>query len=316
MPFTERKKGLIALLTVTLIWGWTFIWMKESINAVKTHLGEGHATTTVGLFIVLRFGIAALLLPLILRSARGLRAHPGVWRKGGLIGLSFFGGFFFQLFGLDEVDPAVSAFLTSLYVVFTAIIATALQRKLPRRTLVFGVLLATFGAGSISGPPKVDFSPGEILTILAAFVFGVQIIITDRFTRTCDPIAITQVSFVTVTLLGVLTLVWGYLQGPTFELEQLAALFVDSNFYQPVFLSAVLGNVVALTLMMRFQKTVSPVRAAIIYGLEPVWAAMFSIWLGFSQPTSWLFIGGSALLAGNLIAELRPSQSADREQGI
>jgi drug/metabolite transporter (DMT)-like permease len=59
--------------------------------------------------------------------------------------------------------------------------------------------------------------------------------------------------------------------------------------------------------MMRYQKTVSPVRASIIYALEPVWAAVFSISLGFSQATSWLFIGGSALILGNLIAEMRPN---------
>ena len=171
--------------------------------------------------------------------------------------------------------------------------------------------MATFGAGSISGPPKLDLSLGEVLTIIAAFVFGVQIIITDRFTRQCDPIAITQVSFLCVTVLGAITLIWGWMIGPDFEISAFRRLLLDPSFVEPVLLSAVLGNVVALTLMMRFQKTLSPVRAAIIYGLEPVWAAIFAIWLGFAQPTSWLFIGGGALLLGNIIAELGPVQRGE-----
>lgn len=308
MALQERKKGLVALLLVTFIWGWTFIWMKESINVVKDHLGEGHATTTVGLFIFLRFGLAALVLPLVMKSARTVSKHPGAWSKGGLIGVAFFGGFFFQLFGLDEVDPAVSAFLTSLYVVFTAILATIIQRRLPPVTLVLGVILATFGAGSISGPPNINMSTGEILTIIAAFVFGVQIIITDRYTRESDPIAMTQAAFLCVTVLGACTLLWGWVTGPDFEIDALGGLLLDWRFLEPVLLSAILGNVLALSLMMRFQKTLSPVRAAIVYGLEPVWAALFSIWLGFSQASSWLFIGGAALLLGNAIAELRPGR--------
>ena len=47
-----------------------------------------------------------------------------------------------------------------------------------------------------------------------------------------------------------------------------------------------------------------PVRAAILYALEPVWATLLAITMDMTEFTFWLILGGSALLIGNLIAEL------------
>jgi drug/metabolite transporter (DMT)-like permease len=69
-------------------------------------------------------------------------------------------------------------------------------------------------------------------------------------------------------------------------------------------LSSILATVVALSLMNMFQRDLDPVRAAILYALEPVWAALVAIAAGMEHADPWLWIGGAALLAGNLIAEL------------
>jgi drug/metabolite transporter (DMT)-like permease len=62
---------------------------------------------------------------------------------------------------------------------------------------------------------------------------------------------------------------------------------------------------VALLLLTILQKQLSPVRAAILYALEPVWASIFSLLLGREGDVSfWLFVGGGALIIGNLIVEL------------
>ena len=47
-----------------------------------------------------------------------------------------------------------------------------------------------------------------------------------------------------------------------------------------------------------------PVRAAILYALEPVWATFLAISLDMTEFTFWLVLGGGSLLIGNLIAEL------------
>ena len=61
---------------------------------------------------------------------------------------------------------------------------------------------------------------------------------------------------------------------------------------------------------MKYQKEISPVRAALVYAFEPVWAAVISyLGLGLEgDPTFWLFIGAGSLLVGNLIIELEPRE--------
>jgi drug/metabolite transporter (DMT)-like permease len=64
------------------------------------------------------------------------------------------------------------------------------------------------------------------------------------------------------------------------------------------------ATVLALSLMNVFQREIDPVRAAILYALEPIWATFAALIAGMDQLTPWLWVGGSVLLAGNLVAEL------------
>ena len=64
-----------------------------------------------------------------------------------------------------------------------------------------------------------------------------------------------------------------------------------------------------------YQKTVSPVHAAIIYALEPVWAAMFSLFMGLEGDfTFWLPLGAAALLLGNLVIEFDHLSGSPEEE--
>jgi drug/metabolite transporter (DMT)-like permease len=206
--------------------------------------------------------------------------------------------------GLRGVTPAVSAFLTSLYVVFTALWIGVRATHRLRPGLVGGVLLATFGAGFINGPPQLTFGAAEWLTVGCAAVFAVHILATDAITKACSPLPVTTISFA-ATALGALALVLAAIAVPGGPgAGDLAALALDPAFAVPLLLSCVLATVVALSLMNLFQRDLDPVRAAVVYALEPVWAAIVSIQLGLGAMDRWLWIGGAALLAGNLVAEL------------
>ena len=50
-------------------------------------------------------------------------------------------------------------------------------------------------------------------------------------------------------------------------------------------------------------------RAAILFALEPVWATLISVIYGMTEITLWLFIGGGALLLGNLISEVNTEKN-------
>jgi drug/metabolite transporter (DMT)-like permease len=84
----------------------------------------------------------------------------------------------------------------------------------------------------------------------------------------------------------------------------MVGLITERDFLYPLLLSSVFGTFGALCLVNYFQKYLDPVRAAILYSLEPVWATLLAITFDMTEFTFWLILGGSSLLIGNLVAEL------------
>ena len=181
--------------------------MKQGIEAAENVVPDLEANWVAFLFFSARFVIATILTLALLPKARAGFSNPGSLRAGAWLGLILSAGYLSQNIGITTVTPGVSAFLTSLYVVFTALIAIILGRQSITKSTVIGVLLATFGAGWIGGPPQVSLGFGEFLTIFSAYMFGAHIIATDRITKENDPIEVTGPMMATIMILGATMLV-------------------------------------------------------------------------------------------------------------
>jgi len=306
----RQRRAVAALFLVTLIWGLTFVWMEEGLEAAEAQLGPGHRAAGLGTILVLRFGLAAVLLLACVPAAR--RLDRASWRGGLVLGGLLWAGFVLQMAGLYGVTPGVSAFLTSLYVIFTGLIQALVQRRALRLALVGGALLATAGAALIRGPAAYASDAhgvtgpwiGELLTVGSALVFAVHILATDRITRRVAALPVTVTSFAVVALasLPVVALDLGNPQPVGFA--ALCELAIAPAFLQPLLLSSVFASAVAISFMNLFQRDLEPFRAAILYALEPIWAACAAIFAGREELSAWLWIGGGLLLGGNLVAEL------------
>jgi drug/metabolite transporter (DMT)-like permease len=298
---TPRSRALIALFAVTILWGCTFVWMKQSLNAAERVLGHPGGAPVVVVYVGIRFGLAALVLALWPRARRAI--DRGAWRGGAVLGGILFSGFLLQMLGLENVTPPVSAFLTSLYVVFAAILSAWLHRARPHLPFMIGVGLATFGAGFIEGPPYLTFGTAEWLTVASAFLFAVHILATDRITKAHVPVAVTLAMFVWTAVFALAALPVALMRAGAPSPAALLTLLHDAGFALPLLLSTLFATVLALTLMNQFQRELDPVRAAILFALEPIWTTLIAMATGFDRPGFWLWIGGGALLAGNLVAE-------------
>lgn len=302
-PKPSPWKAIAALFLVAVIWGGTFVWMKDALTAAEARLGPGHIASALSLFLALRFVAAAAIVFVFSKAARrGLGRDQ--WKSGAWLGALLFAGFGLQMSGLVEVSPAVSAFLTSLYVLFTAFISALSSGGRLRISLVVGALFATLGAGLVRGRPELSFTTGEWLTIASAVAFAIHIIATDRATRRLEPMAVTFTSFAVVAALAAAAFCFTRTSGDAPSREAVLALVSSREFFLPLLLTTVLATVVALTLMNVFQREVDPVRAAILYAFEPIWATLFGLATNHDTLTSWLWFGGTALLVGNLVAEL------------
>ena len=214
------------------------------------------------------------------------------------------------MIGLDSINPSTSAFLTSLYVVFTALITTKITGQRVTRTMILGVALATFGAGFIEGPPHLSWGLGEILTVICAFFFALHILFTQKITQEVNPIGVTGTSFFVVSFGSIIV---AFLSGGTSTVDALS-IVNDQGVVIPLLCLGLIGSLFALLLLNLFQRYLHPVQAAIIYALEPVWATVFALELGMTTWTAWIAVGGGALLAGNLMVELRENQGATADE--
>ena len=301
-PFAphQRKRAIGALLVVTSVWGATFIWMKQALNELQPEIEAYGSNRVVGVLVAARFAIAALVMVIFFPKARAALRDKEQWKGGALLGGVMLVGFVTQMIGLDEINPAVSAFLTSLYVVFTALITILMTKSQPSRVLMFGVLLATFGAGFIQGPPHLTWGFGEVMTVVCAVFFALHIIYTQRITQVMDPVGVTQTSFAVVAL-GAVAMV--LLLGGGRSIEEWRFIFADGVFI-PVLCLGIGGSFFCLLLLNMYQRYLHPIQAAIIYALEPVWATTYGLGLGVVDWSTWILIGGGALFLGNIVVEL------------
>jgi drug/metabolite transporter (DMT)-like permease len=308
MQTVTRRRAVWGLLVVTIVWGATFIWMKQAMNALQSEIDFYGQTAVVSVLVGGRFLIAAIALFIGSSKARAALREKELWSGGTVLGLILLVGFTTQMVGIDTISPSTSAFLTSLYVVFTAMISTKMTGQPVTRMMIAGVLLATFGAGFIEGPPHLSWGKGEILTVICAFFFALHIIFTQSITQRMDPLGVTITSFLVVSIgsLAISLLMGGE---DTFKLWELT---LQQDVLVPLLCLGLLGSLFALLLLNLLQRHLHPVQAAIIYGLEPVWATMFALGLGLTDWTGWIAVGGSALLLGNVLVELR--QSAPKEE--
>ena len=301
MEALMRRKATWGLLAVTFAWGATFIWMKQAMNAIQPEIEAYGRTPVVASLVGGRFLVAFIALFLISKEARSALRNQQLWKGGAILGGILLVGFITQMIGLDSITPSTSAFLTSLYVVFTALITTTLTGQKVTRTMILGVALATFGAGFIEGPPHLSWGAGEVLTVFCAFFFALHILYTQKITEEMSPIGVTSTSFL-IVVIG--SFVVAILTAGTSTTDALSVV-TNNGVILPLLCLGLIGSLFALLLLNLLQRFLHPVQAAIIYALEPVWATIFALGLGMTSWTAWIAVGGGALLIGNLMVELR-----------
>ena len=305
-----RRTAALVLLSVTLVWGATFIWMKQALNALDGELQEYGTIPVVAFLVGARFFIAMVLILAFFSDARASVKNRELWKGGGVLGGLMLVGFVTQMVALEDINPSTSAFLTSLYVVMTALLSVRMTQHPPRATLYWGVFLATFGAGFIEGPPHLSWGWGEIVTVISAFFFALHIIFTQNLTQKLDPIGLSLTSFTAVSIGALLIMVFSSREA----LEMIPAVLSTKGVLLPLFLLGLGGSFFCLIALNMYQRHMHPVQAAIIYAFEPVWATVFGLSLGLVPWTWWILIGGGVLLGGNLLVELTTPKDETAEE--
>lgn len=276
------------LLLATVVWGSTFVVVHQALRDWPPFL-----------FLALRFTVAAMVLaPFVL--ARGSRPGPAAVRAGAVVGAWLFLGFALQTLGLARTTPTRAAFITGLSVVLVPVFMIAVYRRLPTAASMVGVGLATCGLALLTGGAGGALRGGDLLVLGCAVGFALQILAVDHHTAAVGP---------AVLLLGELAMV-ALLSWPAALLLETPRLPSSAAAWGALLYVTFAATLGALGAQNWAQKRTPPARAAVIFTMEPVFAATFS-WLATGEELAGTGWAGSALiLAGMLAAELLPRPSA------
>jgi drug/metabolite transporter (DMT)-like permease len=282
----------LALLLVALIWGSTFVLVKEAVSQVKPFN-----------FIALRFALATLFMALLFgRRLRTLGRRELL--AGALIGLFLTAGYGFQTAGLQYTTASKAGFITGLSVVIVPFAAWLILGPRPTPSALAGVILATIGLAllSLQMGESLKIEWGDLLVLGCAVSFALHIVTVGAFAPRMDPLALTMAQ------IGVAALISGAL-----------ALTVEggwSGFSGRVWFAALFTGLLATSLAFAVQTTAqaftTPTHTALIFATEPVFAALFGTLLAGERLTGRALLGCGLILAGMVVAELRISPTSDK----
>lgn len=279
---------MLALVAITLVWGSTFVIIKDAVE-----------TMPIASFLAVRFGIATLVL-LVIRPRALARLDRRSWLLGATLGVLYGAGQLLQTWGLSLTSPSISGFVTALYVVFTPLIVAVVLRRRVEPIAWLSMLIALAGVATLS-LQGLSIGDGELLTALAAFVYAAHIVALSDWSRGRDPVALSIVQLGACALVtAVFVPVEGGARLPDTNVEWFAVLY-----------TAIAAGILVLLLQTWAQSRIAPTKAAIVMMLEPVFAAGFAVMLGVDDLTVRMVAGGSMILAATLLVELGPRGGID-----
>lgn len=304
----------LALIVCALIWGGTFVVVKDAL-----------ATVAPVRFLTLRFLLGgAILLTLAAVEAWRRRNSAGrrtgrtagsgandlfdrqTWKDGALVGLALFAGFVTQTIGLVWTTPAVSGFLTGLSVVLVPILGLLFLGVRVSGPTWVGVVAAFLGLSALTLRDRFTPGPGEAITLLTAVAFAFHILLLDRFAPRATAFALAAVQVVAAAVLGLVFLPFdAWLSARSAASAPAAALFdpLSARAWTQVVAMGVVASAGAFLLQTYAQRHVPAARVGVLLTLEPVFAALFSWWFYGERFGVRATIGMALILAGMLIVE-------------
>jgi len=284
---SRSVKAHILLVLVTFAWGATFVSVKDALAVVSPLV-----------FNALRMGTASLAL-LFIFAREFKRIDKNSALGGALLGVFLWAGYSFQTIGLKLTTPSKSAFITGLAVVLVPLIVAVSGRRLPNRWTLFGVVSAFGGLYLMTIPAVEGFSMsginhGDIITLGCSISYALHIYTMGKLMQRhpFKPIAVMQILTATV------------LMATTIPLER-PRLSLTGEAVFAILFTGLVCTAAAFSIQAWAQQFTPPTHTALIFVLEPVFAALTSYVLLGEHLGARGTVGAALILGGILVSELK-----------
>lgn len=284
----KQLSGVIALLGATVIWGSAFIAQSVGMDKIGPFTFQA-----VRCFLAVVF-----LFPASALFSKGKPfwkswADPALWRSGVICGLALFAASSLQQIGLVYTDAGKAGFLTAMYIVFVPFLGLFVGQR-PGWNALLSLIPAIVGLYLLSCTSVSGINKGDVLLLLCAVAFSVQILLIDRHCAGLDGL---KLNCIQALVVAVLSVPWALLT-ETVDASLIASCWL------PLGYAGILSMGVAYTLQIVGQKRVAPSAAALLMSLESVFAALFGWLLLHETMTMAEELGCALVFAAVVISQL------------
>ncbi len=278
--------GVLSLVLVTLIWGSTFVVVKEALGTIP-----------VPLLLAVRFTLAASTLAWAKWDKRAV--VPAL-----VLGLLSFAGFATQTAGLTVTSASNAAFITGLSVILTPIVARVWLKRALSGRIYLAAVVALAGLALMTLREGVEsINGGDILVLSTALCYALYIVYLGEV---AGKVRGTSLAMMQHLPMAGLAWLWAAPQ-----VGKLATVPVET--YLAIAYLAVVATALVAILQTYAQRVVPAHLTALIFVLEPVFAAGFAAVLLGERLGTLGWIGAALILVAMLVAELRlPVPARDR----
>jgi len=254
-----RIKADLLLFMVAIIWGTAFVAQGIAGQYSIAYLYNGVSFMLAGL----------ILIPFI---PRGTKISRGQWKWMLIAGVVLCIATAMQQVGLLFTKVANASFLTSLYAVFTPFLLWIGFRERPHWVDLIAVTMAGIGAFMLSTGGQFQVQAGDSIELVGSLFWALHFVVLGKYASKFESISFASGHFI---ISGFINFVIGLFVE---DISILSALpLIGAILYR-----ATLSIGIGYTLQVWGQKHTPPTDAALILGLEAVFAVL-AAWFALKQ---------------------------------
>ena len=288
----------LCLLFVAFVWGSTFLVVQHAVFVLPPLA-----------FNAVRFAGAALLFGFVALLTRRRRQSSSrsdtraLLLHGALLGVFLFGGYAFQTIGLVYTTTTNAGFITGLSVVLVPFISLwlAKQRLQPPTWIAAALALAGLYFLAFNGG-AVHWNEGDGYVLLCSFCFALHIAFTGKYAAIHNTVLLVTVQFAVVALAAAGS---SFLFEPQLTGAALWEALTETKVIVALLISICISTAFAYWAQTWCQQYTSASRVAVIFAMEPVFAAITGVTFAGETLGLWAIVGCLLILAGMLAAELK-----------
>lgn len=286
----------LSLLFVALIWGATFVLVQNAISFLEPFS-----------FNSVRFAIAAILLGTwlsLFEKDQLDKLDKKLILSGVMLGFWLFIGYAFQTLGLLFTTSSKAGFITGLSVILVPLFMIAFLKQRPNIHAIIGVVSATAGLYLLTMSDISSLNIGDGLVLICAVGFALHIIFTGKYSSRYPTLLLTTVQISTVAILsGISSIIFEDWQ-KAFKPE----ILFSADVILALLITSILATALAFFIQTNFQKYTTATRVALIFAMEPVFAAITAFFWAGERLTSIALVGCCLIFTGMVFAELPPGK--------